>query len=183
MKKQKQIIDLENERMGLFMTEDSFDLDVMYGRNYLQTDNPQFVIIYRINLLETKSHTLYGQSKPKDKSFMAPVRINVMVVVEEGKQEYYGNNPGGIVRDDTGNISFGVYLKELEEKQLEINRGDIIEYNMSGQKNRYYEVENANNVTDETKKTIGGFKSYWKKINGVPVKEDIINLLSETKGD
>ena len=182
MKKKKQLIDLEENRMGLFMSDNSFDLDVMYGRNFLQTDNAQTVKIHKINLLQTKSHTLYGQSKTKDKVFMSPVEISVMVNIEDGTQEYYGNNQGGISRDDSGNISFGVYLKELEEKELEIDRGDIIEYNMSGEKNRYYEIESANNVTDETKKTIGGFKSYWKKIVGIPVKEDVVPFLSETKG-
>jgi len=169
--------------MGLFMTDNSFDLDVMYGRNYLLTDNAQSVIIHKINIIETKSHNLYGQAKTKDKKFMTPVRISVMVNIEEGKQQYYGSNAGGITRDDTGNISFGVYLKELEEKHLEIDRGDIIEYNMSGEKSRYYEVESANNVTDETKKSIGGFKTYWKKIVGVPVKEDVVPFLNETKGN
>ena len=183
MKKKKQIIDLQNQRMGMFMTDNSFDLDVMYGRNYLQTDNAQEVVIHKINLIETKSHALYGQAKAKDKKFMSPVRISVMINIEDGKQVNYGTNPGGIVRDDTGNISFGVYLKELEEKHLEIDRGDIIEYNMSGEKSRYYEVESANNVTDETKKSIGGFKSYWKRVTGVPVKEDIVPFLSETKGN
>jgi len=182
MKKKKQIIDLEEQRMGLFMTDNSFDLDVMYGRNFLETDNAQEVIIHKINVIETKSHTLYGQAKTKDKKFLAPVRVKVMLTINEGKQEYYGGNQGGITRDDSGNISFGVYLEELEEKQLEIDRGDIIEYNMSGQKTRYYEVESANNVADETKKTIGGFKPYWKRITGVPVKEDVVPFLSETKG-
>jgi hypothetical protein len=182
MKKKKQIIDLEEQRMGLFMTDNSFDLDVMYGRNFLETDNAQEIIIHKINIIETKTHSLYGQAKNKDKKFMPPVRIKVMVGVEDGKQEYYGNNPGGIVRDDTGNISFGVYLKELEEKQIEIDRGDIIEYNMSGEKTRYYEVESANNVTDTTNKTIGGFRPYWKRVTGVPVKEDVVPFLSETKG-
>jgi len=156
------------------MNNNSFDLDIMYGRNFLQTDNAQTVIIHKINLIETKSHALYGQSKTKDKKFMTPVTINVMVNIEDSKQEYYGNSQGGISRDDSGSISFGVYLEELKEKQIEIDRGDIIEYNMSGEKNRYYEVENANNVTDETKKTIGGFKSYWKKVTGVPVKSDSV---------
>ncbi len=183
MKKKKQIKDLEQQRMGLFMTENSFDLDVMYGRNYLETDNAQEVTLHKINLIETKTHKLYGQSKTKDKKFFAPVKLKVMVTVEDGKQEFYGNNPGGIARDDAGNIRFGVYLKELEEKQVEIDRGDIIEYNMSGEKNRYYEVFSANNVTDETKKTIGGFKPYWKLVTGVPIKEDVVPFLSETKGN
>ena len=182
MKKKKQLTNIEDNRMGLFMSDNSFDLDVMYGRNFLQTDNAQKVIIHKINLTKTKSHTLYGQSKTKDKVFMSPVEISVMVNIDDGKQEYYGGNQGGIARDDSGNISFGVYLKELEEKELEIDRGDIVEYNMSGEKNRYYEVESANNVTDETKKTIGGFKPYWKRIVGVPVKEDVVPFLSETKG-
>ena len=151
MKQKKQIIDLENQRYGLFMSDNSFDLDVMYGRNFLETDNAQEVIIHRINVIETKTHTLYGQAKAKDKKFMPPVRISVMVNVEDGKQENYGSGQGGIARDDSGNISFGVYLKELEEKHLEISRGDVIEYNMSGEKSRYYEVESANNVSAETK--------------------------------
>ena len=183
MKKKKQIIDLENQRYGLFMTDNSFDLDVMYGRNYLDTDNAQEVILHKINIIETKTHNLYGQAKTKDKKFFAPVKLKVMVTLEDGKQENYGGNQGGIARDDVGNIRFGIYLKELEEKQVEIDRGDIIEYNLSGQKNRYFEVYSANNVTDETKKTIGGFKSYWKLVIGVPVKEDVVPFLSETKGN
>jgi hypothetical protein len=182
MKKRKQVIDLEEQRMGLFMSDNSFDLDVMYGRNYLETDNAQEVVLHKINILDTKSHNLYGQTKTKDKKFMTPVRLKIMVTVADGKQENYGGNPGGIARDDTGNISFGIYLKELEEKGVEIDRGDIIEYNMSGEKSRFYEVENANNVTDETKKTIGGFKTYWKRVTGVPVKEDVVPFLSETRG-
>ena len=164
------------------MTNNSFELDVMYGRNYLQTDNAQEVILHKINIIETKSHNLYGQTKARDKKFMTPVRLSVMVSVDASKQEFYGGNQGGIVRDDTGNLSFGIYLKELEEKQVDVDRGDIIEYNMSGEKNRYYEVENANNVTDETNKTIGGFKPYFKRVTATPVKEDVVPFLNETKG-
>ena len=182
-KRKKQLVDLENQRMGLFMTDNSFDLDVMYGRNFLHTDNAQQVIIHKINIVETKSHSLYGQTKSKDKKYMTPVPISVMINVEDGSQEYYGNNPGGITRDDTGTLTFGVYLKELEEKQLDIDRGDVVEYNLSGEKNRYYEVESANNVTDTTNKTIGGFKSYWKRVTAIPVKEDVVPFLSETKGE
>jgi hypothetical protein len=183
MKKKKQLLDLENDRYGMFMTQNSFDLDIMYGRNYLKADNPQFIILHRVNINQTQVHALYGQAKTKDKKFLAPVKISVMVDVEDGKQDYYGAGQGGITRDDTGNLRFGVYLKELEELQVEINRGDFIEYNMSGEKRRFYEVETANNVTDETKKTIGGFKTYWKLVTGVPVKEDVVPFLNETKGD
>lgn len=183
MKKKKQLKDLENDRYGLFMSDNSFALDVMYGKNFLQTDNAQTIILHKINIIETKVHSLYGQAKTKDKKFIAPVQLSIMITVADGTQENYGDNPGGIARDDTGPLSFGIYLSELKEKGVEIDRGDILEYNLSGEKNRFYEVESANNVTDETSKTIGGFKPYWKRITAIPVKEDVVPFLSETKGE
>ena len=175
VKKKKEVIDLENERMGLFMTENSFD--------YLQTDNVQEVIIYKVNIIKTKTHDLYGQSKTKDKVFYSPVPINVMITVGANSQKYYGDGAGGISREDTGPLVFGVYSKELEEKKLDIARGDYVKYNMGGEQSRYYEIEIADNVIDTTDKTIGGFKPYWRKITAVPVKEDVVPFLSETKGN
>lgn len=182
MKKKKQHIDLGDERYGLFMSERSFNLDVMYGRGYLENDIRHTVKVYRINIIKTKSHSLYGQAKPSDRAYFPPVKISIMPNIDDSEQKYYGDSQGGITRDDVGNITFGVYLDELKEKNVEISRGDIIEYNMSGEKNRYFEVEFANNVTDSTNLTIGGFKPYWKKITAVPVKEDVVKFLSETKG-
>lgn len=182
MAKKKQVIDLDEDRYGLFMSDKSFDLDIEYGRQYMQTDNVQYVVLHKINIIETKSHNLYGQAKAKDKIYLPSVKLNVMITLGGGQQKYYGDYQGGIVRDDVGNMVFGIYLKELEEKQVEINRGDIIEYNMGGNKNRYFEVESSNSVTDETQKTIGGFKAYWKKITAVPVKEDVTPFLNEKRG-
>jgi hypothetical protein len=176
MKKKANRINLEDERYGLFMTDSSFDLDIFYGRQYLKTDNVQFVTFHKINIIETKTHSLYGQAKSIDKKFFPPIRLNVMVGVEDGTQVNYGDGSGGIARDDSGILSFGVYLQELEEKNADIARGDIIEYNFSGEKSRFYEVENANNVTDTTKKSIGGFKPYFKTVKCVPVKGDVINI-------
>jgi len=174
MSKKRTHIDLESQRYGMFMSENSFNLDVSYGRNYLESDIINEVVVYKVNVTKTKSHNLYGQTKAKDKIFFPPIKIKVMITIHASEQKYYGENQGGIVRDDTGNLEFGVYLKELEENKLDIQRGDYIGYNMSGNKMRFYEVENANNVIDVTEKTIGGFKAYWKKIIAVPIKEDVI---------
>ncbi len=183
MAKKKQFFDLEQSRYGLFMNDASFNLDIFYGRNYLRSDVVHEVTIHRVNVLETKTHNLYGQAKTKDKKFFAPVKINVMPLVETAEDKYYGEGKGGIVRDDTGNLSIGIYLTELEEKQVEINRGDYLEYNMSGEKKRYYEVQFAQNVVDETSQTVAGFRPYWKKVTAVPVKEDVIGFLNETGRD
>ena len=173
MVKKKTHTDLETQRYGMFMSENSFNLDISYGRNYLESDVVHEVLLYKVNVIKTKSHKLYGQTKAKDKVFLPPVKLKVMITIQPSEQKYYGDGDG-IARDDTGEMEFGVYLKELEENNIDILRGDYIGYNMSGTKMRFYEVTNANNVIDETSKTIAGFKPYWRKITATPVKEDVI---------
>jgi hypothetical protein len=177
MKKYKKHIDLENERYGLFMNENSFNLEKMYGREYLKKDVNFFITLYRINIITTKTHALYGQTKAKDKEFLVPIKLNAMVNIEDRTQDTYGGDESGLVRDDSGNIRIGIYLDELNEKGVEINRGDIIGYNQSGDIERYFEVYDANNVIDTTSQTIGGFKPYWKQVYASPVKEDVSDLI------
>lgn len=179
-KRVNKTFDREENRYGLFMSENSFNVDVMFGRNYLKSDIVHQILLYRVNVIESQVDDLYGQARASDKKYLPPVYLDVMITVEGQEQKYYGDGQGGITRDDTGTLRFGIYLDELKEKNVEINRGDIVEYNMSGERDRYYEVENAQNVTDETEHTIAGFKPYWKRIKAVPVKEDITQYL---KGD
>jgi hypothetical protein len=175
-----QYVDLNEHRYGLFMSDESFDLDIMYGRTWLVSDNVQEVYIHKINIIETKTHSLYGQTKATNKKFFTPVKISAFVKVDPNQQSNYGDEKNGIPRNDTGNITLNIYLKELEEKDLVIDRGDIIQYNMSGEKNRYYEVDNAMNVTDSSENTRGGFRTVIRKVTGVPVKEDMTAFLKET---
>lgn len=172
-KKKKDKIDFEEERYGLFLSDNSFDLDVMYGREYLKTDSPFFVNYYKINVLTSRVDDLYGEAKPSDKKFFAPIKLNVMVDIEEGEMKFMSDT--GIGRDDVGNLVFGVFDEELKDKKVEVTIGDFVSYNVSGQRERFFEVSKADYVADSSSKTRGGFRSsYWKKIEAVPIKEDVV---------
>ncbi len=172
-KKKKDHIDFEEERYGLFMSDNSFDLDVMYGREYLKTDSPFVITYYRINTIKSRVDDLYGEAKPSDKKFFPPIKINVMIDIEDGDLKFLSDT--GINRDDVGNLVFGVFDEELKEKKLEITLGDYVSYNMSGTRERFFEVSKADYVADATSRSRGGFRSgYWKKIEAVPVKEDVV---------
>lgn len=177
-KKNKQFLDLEEERYGLFMDDDMFELEKNFGREYLSSDVNYIVKYHKIDVTTTKSHKLYGQAKPTDKKFFPPIKLNAMVNIADSFNEFY--TEGGAVHQETGDITVNVYIDELTEKKLEVQRGDIVEYNLSGENPRYYEVEDSQNVFDVTSQTLAGFKAYWKRIKAVPVKEDVINFLNET---
>lgn len=172
-KKKKDHIDFEEERYGMFMNDNSYDLDVMYGREYLKTDSPFFVTYYKINQTKSRVHSLYGEAKPTDKKFFSPIKLNVMVDIEDGDMKWMSET--GIGRDDVGTLVFGIFEEELKEKQLEITLGDYVSYNVSGQRERFFEISKADYVADSSSKTRGGFRSgYWKKIEAIPVKEDVV---------
>lgn len=175
MSKRKKILDLEESRYGLFMNDNSYELELMYGRNYISTDIKHEILLYKLNIVESKVHDLYGQSEAHEKSYLTPINLVGLVDIEDSEQRTYGDD-NGLVRDDTGNLVFTVYLDELKEKNVDIDRGDIIEYNFSGVRNRYYEVFNANKITDNTQKSIGSFKPFYRKIIALPVKEDYTHL-------
>ncbi|MFW5847606.1 MAG: hypothetical protein ACOCVF_01625 [bacterium] len=176
-KRNKQFLDLEEERYGLFMDNDMFELEIDFGREYLKNDVNYIVNYHKIDVTRSKSHKLYGQTKAENKKFFPPVKLNAMINVDNTTNEFYAE--GGAVSQQTGNITMNVYLKELKEKNLEVNRGDIIEYNLSGERPRYYEVEDSQNVADVTSQTLAGFKPYWKKIIATPVNEDVIPFRKE----
>jgi hypothetical protein len=172
-KKKKDNIDFEEERYGLFMSDNSYDLDVMYGREYLKTDSPFYVTYYKINQIKSRVDDLYGEAKPSDKKFFPPIKLNVMIDIEDGEMKWLSDT--GIGRDDVGTLVFGIFEEELKEKQLEITLGDYVSYNVSGQRERFFEISKADYVADESSKTRGGFRSsYWRKVEATPVKEDVV---------
>lgn len=171
-KKEKDYIDLETNRYGLFMSENSFNYEIMLGREYLKTDAPNIITLHRIDIIKTKTDDLYSETVASEKVFQPAVKLHASVSIEKGSQAYLAE--GGIVNDQSGPLHATIYLKELEEKGVEINRGDIIAYNQSGERERYYEITDANNVTDDSSHTIAGMKPFWKKIIAIPVKGDVV---------
>lgn len=172
-KKKKEHIDFEEERYGMYMSDNSFDLDVMYGREYLKTDSPFYVTYYKINQIKSRVDDLYGEAKAADKKFFSPIKLNVMIDIEDGDLKFLSET--GIGRDDVGNLVFGIFEEELKEKGLEITIGDFVSYNVSGQRERFFEIAKADYVADASSKTRGGFRSaYWRKVEATPVKEDVI---------
>jgi len=174
-KKKKQNIDLEQERYGLFMNENSFELDIQYGRDYLENDSPFKVTYYRIDVINTVVDELYGEAKPSDKKFFPPIQFSVMLDIDDGETKYFGED--GLPRNDSGPLTFGIYLDEIKEKNTEILRGNYVSFNFSGEKERFYEITEADNVSDITSRSMGGFRPYWKKISAIPVKEDVIPFI------
>ncbi|MFW6219921.1 MAG: hypothetical protein ACOC33_03695 [bacterium] len=171
MEKKNRVKDVN--RINIFYDENSYNLDVEYGRAYVEQDVHTHITLYRIDVIQSRVDDLYGEALPSDKKYFPPIQLTAQIEsLDQDEQEYRGNS--GIVRQDTGNLIFSVFLKELEEKDTDINRGDIVSY-YTGKKERFYEVANADYTYDNTEKSMLGYKPYIRTIEATPIKSDVIN--------
>lgn len=170
--------DLENNRYGKFYSENSYNLDIMYGREYFKSDINHEIILYKINIIKSKVDDLYGQTSTKNKTYLPPIHIRGLVVIGDVDLSYYGNE-NSLMREDVGNLAFTTYIDELKELNVDFDRGDIIEYNTDSNRRRFYEVVNANKVIDSTSKSRGSFKPFQKTIVAIPVKEDVTHMFRD----
>ncbi len=174
----KKYNNLEDNRFGMYYTDKSFDLDIMYGREYMKKDTIHQVTLYKINIVKSNVDDLYGQTSTKNKTYLPPVIINGLVRIGDVNLFNYGDD-NSLMREDVDDLQFTVYLKELEEKNIDFDRGDIIEYNTDNTRRRFYEIVNANKVVDATSKSRGSFKPFQKTIVAIPIKEDVTHMFKD----
>ena len=73
---------------------------------------------------------------------------------------------------EPGNITMSVYLKTLEDLEIDIQFGDYVGYYDTESFVRYYTVVNDGRVTSDIKHTYKGFKPFYRTINASPVMEN-----------
>jgi hypothetical protein len=61
-------------------------------------------------------------------------------------------------------MTLGVYIKHLNELDIDINYGDYIGYAETEDIMRYYTVTNDGRVTSDNQHTIGGYKAFYRTI-------------------
>jgi hypothetical protein len=101
--------------------------------------------------------------------FLPPIEFYGLVKIEEPKNSTYNKGVNRYL--EPGNMVLSVYLKHLEELQVDIRYGDYIGYPESEEKIRYYTVTNDGKVTSDNKHNMFGYKPYYRTITCVPTQE------------
>lgn len=152
-----------------YYNQKDFDYELSLSREFSDEDAIAIIMLYRVNIVESKVHSLYGEAKNKEKKFLRPIELNITLNMGDTQTNFM--NDGTLFNEEYSDISFGVYLQELEEKNCEINRGDLFKY-FDGEKERWFEVETSENI--KSNNSLLGFKPMYKKVTAVHVKEDVV---------
>lgn len=157
-------------RLSKFFSEDDYNLHISLGQEYLHGDLNMKLVLYRVDKTRTDKDDIYGEAGKDEIVFFPPVEFNGVVRIEEPKNSTYEK---GMVRYlEPGNLNVSVYIKHLNDLQIDIRIGDYIGYPESEEKIRYYTVVNDGKVTSDNKHKHFGYKPHYRTILCVPTQEN-----------
>jgi hypothetical protein len=156
-------------RLTKFFSQDDFDINIQMGQEYLHGDLNMKLVLYRVDRTKTDTDAIYGEVGQDEIKYFPPIEINGLVKIDESKNSSYKN---GLIRyNEPGNLTISVYIKHLQELNVDIKYGDYIGYPESETKVRYYTVTNDGKVTADNKHKMFGYKPHYRTITCAPVKE------------
>jgi hypothetical protein len=149
-------------RLSKFFGQEDFDLQIQIGQEYLHGDLNMKLVLYRVDRQKTDKDDVYGEVGVDEIKYFPPVEINALVKIEEPKNNSYKS---GLLRfNEPGNLILSIYIKHLEELNVDIKYGDFIGYPETESKMRYYTVTNDGKVTSDNKHNLFGYKPYYRTI-------------------
>ena len=149
-------------RLGKFFSQDDFDINIQMGEEYLHGDLNMKLVLYRVDKNKTGTDAVYAEAGKDDIKYLPPIEFNALVKIEEPKNTSYKS---GILRyQEPGNLIISVYIKHLNDLNVDIRYGDYIGYQDSEEKVRYYTVINDGKVTSDNKHKMFGYKPHYRTI-------------------
>jgi hypothetical protein len=154
-------------RLGKFFGENDFNLEVEMGQEWLVGDMNYTCVLYRVDKNKTKTDDVYGEAVSDGIKFLPPVEFNAYVSIAAPENRNVGTTKN--VQLEPGNITMSVYLKTLEDLEIDIDLGDYVGYYDTESFVRYYTVVNDGRVTSDIKHTYKGYRPFYKTIIAAPV--------------
>ena len=161
-------------RVNKFFSQEDFNLEVDFGREWLEGDINIKVILFQVLQGESTTDDIYGEAGRDEIRFKPPVELTVNFEMETPKNEAW--NPNGSLRHlEHGNLTLGIYQSHLDELGVEINYGDYIGYAETEDNMTYWTVSNNGIITSDNSHTIVGFKGFYRTVTCAPVPKDEFN--------
>lgn len=161
---QSQTTKVPINRNSLFYSEESLLYEMEIGKNYLEQDVNQTVILYQVDLQKTNLDALYNETKPNEVMFKPPVEIHCIYEIEDGDLMSYSKNTNVGTYVKGGKLTFGVYQATLDELKAEIKVGDYIGVQVTPTHREYYTVTNDGRNVFSNKQSIYGVRPLYRKV-------------------
>lgn len=162
-------------RNSLFYDPESYRFEVEIGKNYIEQDMGQTVVLYQVDASNTQADAVYGETRPGDIAFKTPVEIPCVYKIDEPELKAYDKdkNFGTYVKD--GKLTINLYQENLDELGVDIKNGDYIGIQISPTMMRYWVVINSGKSNFDNKHTMYGTVPLYRTVMCAPVDPSEFN--------
>lgn len=162
-------------RNGLFYDREQFDFDLEMGREYVEGDLGQTVVLYSVDLNKTNQDKLYGETKKDSIVYFPPIEVPCVFEIEPAQLTAYEKNKNLGVYQKAGVLKFGVYDNTLIELGTDIKVGDMIGVQVTETQMMYYQVDNDGRNNYDNQHMLFGTVGVYRSITASPVEKTTFN--------
>jgi len=155
-------------RNNLFYSDESFAFEIELGKNYIEQDMNQTLVLYSVDMSKTNVNDTYGETSSDNVQFKTPVEFHCVYKIEEPELKAYDKTKNIGTYMKTGKLTFGVYQETLDELGIEIKAGDYIGCQINENHMEYFSVSAVNKNYDNAH-TLFGRKNFYLKVMCYPV--------------
>jgi hypothetical protein len=164
------------KRNTKFFSEEDFDLELEFAKEYLEQDANQTIILYRVDLQKTKVNDIYKESTKDAIRFLPPIELPVVYEIDDAELKSYGNKIQKGVYSQVGKLKFSILISTLEEYDCDISRGDYIGVQIDSTHREYFTVVNDGRVGSMSNKfTMYGTKPFARTIECASIDANEFN--------
>jgi hypothetical protein len=132
-------------RNSLFYDAESFAFEREVGKNYIEQDMGQTVVLYQVDASKTQTDAVYGETDPDDVEYKTPIEIPCVYKIEEPELKSYDKEKQLGTYMKPGKITIGVYQETLDELNVEAKKGDYIGVQVTPEHMELYVLNAINN--------------------------------------
>ena len=123
-------------RLTKFIQKSDYDFDIDLGVEYLHGDLNMRLVLYHVDRDLTPNSNVYAEVGKDEIKFFPPIEFNGLVKIESTANKAYTDGLNRYL--EPGNMRISVYIRHLEELNIEIQNGDYIGYSENETKFRFY---------------------------------------------
>lgn len=156
-------------RNSLFYDADMFALEREIGKDYIEQDMGQTVVLYQIDASQTQTDAVYGETDTDNVAFKTPVEIPCTYKIEQPELKSYDKSKQLGTYMKTGKLTIGVYQETLVELNVEIKKGDYIGVQISPEHMEFFVVNNDGKNNYDNAHSLWGTVPLYRTIQCSPV--------------
>ena len=152
-----------------FFGPEDYILEMDFAQEYKEQDANQTIILYRVDLTNTKVNDIYKEANKDMIRYLPPIEVPCVYEIQEAEQQSYDKNKMKGLYAKPGKLIFSVLLKTMDELNIDIKRGDYVGIDIDAQTRFYWTVTNDGRVgMTANKNTIYGKYPLYRQIECAP---------------